>query len=112
MCEGRSVVLDEHNPRVALGLLLRGARERKRWSRVFLAMEVSLRERVIINLEHGVVNPARGEFVRVIKTLALPAREMEEAYALLREIFPEKRRTKFFLPAAVLRARRGRGIRR
>jgi hypothetical protein len=68
-----------------------------------------LKERVIIKLEHGVVNPARGEFIRIIKALALPAKEREEAYALLREIFPTKRSTKFFLPAGVLRARRAHG---
>jgi ribosome-binding protein aMBF1 (putative translation factor) len=109
MCEGRSVALTESDAREKLGLLLRRFRERLGWKRVDLARETLLKERVIINLEHGVVNPARGEFIRIIKILALPAKEREKAYGLLREIFPEKSRTKFFLPAGALRARRGHG---
>lgn len=79
--------------RKELGLFLRGFREnffermglpnKMQLSRRRLAGRAGTTEQVIINLEHGIVNPEREIFEKVIKSLKLPDSESGEAVALL-----------------------------
>lgn len=83
--------------RVDLGLFLRGFREdyfkRKcpkdkkklleQLSRRGLAGRAGTTEQVIINLEHGIVNPERAIFEKVIKSLELSDDDAREAFELL-----------------------------
>jgi hypothetical protein len=105
----------ESDAREELGLFLRGFREsffnrgfgdsrKKELSRRRLAGRAHTTEDVIKNLEHGIVNPERHIFERVIRTLRLSEEDHEEAYRLLNlfsntEVrqWTKRKRTKFHL---------------
>ena len=102
----------ESESRKTLGLFLRKFREdyflRTRnsqeiqLSRKRLAGRVLVNESVIINLEHGVPNPGRSVFEKVIKALKLSNEDSTEAYIIL-DLFSGKfsrhkrKRVKFHL---------------
>lgn len=94
----------ESGSRKDLGLLLRSYREKLKWSRIVLAERVSVKVRVIINLEHGVKNPSRHEFLAIINILPLSSKDREKAFRMLRVIHP-RRRQKVNLQLKALRHR-------
>lgn len=105
----------ESDAREGLGLFLRGFREsffarkgrsnKRELSRERLAGRAHTSGDVIKNMEHGIVNPERHIFERVIRTLGLSELEHAEAYRLL-DLFSKpdvrrytrSKRTKFHLP--------------
>lgn len=94
----------ESDSRKTLGLLLRERREKLGWSRIRLSEESGVGRKVIVRLEHGVVNPSRHEFLAVIRVLNLPAHAREKAGRMVHAIFP-RRRVKFHLHISILRRR-------
>ncbi len=94
----------ESDSRKKLRLLLRQGREKLGWSRVFLAEKSRISRKVIVRLEHGVINPSRHEFLAIIRVLDLPAQVREKAGRMVRAIFP-RRRIKFHLHISILRHR-------
>jgi len=105
----------ESDAREKLGLFLREFREdffnngfgnskKKQLSRARLAGRAHTTEDVIRNLEHGVINPERHIFERVIRVLRLEGKDREEAYRLLNLFstldvrrWTRSKRTKFHL---------------
>jgi hypothetical protein len=63
-----------------------------------------LKRGVLARLEHGVVNPSRHEFLKVLDLLELPAQEKEVAGRLLEAIFPKESR-KHHLRLSILQHR-------
>ena len=105
----------ESDAREDLGLFLRGFREsffarmggsnKKELSRKRLAGRAHTTEDSIKNLEHGVVNPERHVFERVIRTLRLEEDAHTKAFRLLNLFsvpdvrrYSRSKRTKFHLP--------------
>jgi ribosome-binding protein aMBF1 (putative translation factor) len=80
----------ESDARKTLGLLLRKFREERGLNRCKLAKRVKLNRKVIVSLEHGVVNPSRRDFESVKKVLGLSPKERGEAFRLL-NIFHSRR---------------------
>jgi len=102
----------ESNARQTLGFLFRSFREKNRWmTREKLASKAGVDRQVIINLEHGVKNPSRQEFLTVMKILKLPAKETGEARRLINIIY-RRRRHKFHLHISILHHRNRSNFRR
>lgn len=88
-----------------LGLLLRKYREQMNLKRPRLAEISGIDKGVIIKLEHGVQNPTRCEFRKIINCLRLPPEAREKAGRMLAIIYPRDR-IKFHLHISVLKKRR------
>ena len=100
--------MNNSDAREKLGPLLRKLREKRKRNRGELAEHAGLDERVVINLEHGVVNPTRQDFNKVIKALTISQKELGEVGWLLGIIHPTKGRKKFHLHSSILAQRRRR----
>ncbi len=93
----------ESAKRKQLGLFLRGFREQRRWSRSHLREISGVELGVIKRMEHGVENPTRQDFQRIIKVLGLSRKDKQNAREMLSAIHPRKfRRMKFHLPMSIL----------
>ncbi len=105
--------MSSHEARDGLGSLLRKVREKKGLDRETLAQRTGLQVEVIVKLEHGVVNPTRSDFQKIIVALALSKKLRGKAGQLLGIIHPRrKRKVKFHLHSSVLQQRsRRRGYR-
>ena len=86
------MTIEAEQARNSLGLLLRKFRQsfplrtgesKNQLSRLRLSSAVSVNKISIINLEHGIPNPTREVFEKVINYLRLPENDSDEAYRLL-----------------------------
>ncbi len=98
--------MNNSEARDGLGSLLRKVRERKGLDRERLAQLTGLTVEVIVKLEHGVVNPTRSDFRKIIDVLALSKKMRGRAGWLLGIIHPRRKRdVKFHLHSSVLKQR-------
>lgn len=84
--------MSSYEARDGLGSLLRKVREKKGLDIETLAQRTGLQVEVIVKLEHGVVNPTRSDFQKIIVALALPKKLRGKAGQLLGIIHPQKKK--------------------
>lgn len=98
--------MESFEARTMLGFLLRNKRARKGWNREDLAEHADLSVETVTNLEHGVVNPTKRDFEKVIDVLHLSRKMRGKAGWLLGIIHPRRKRdVKFHLHSSILKQR-------